>query len=405
VIAAGYKCITVHPSDTYMAFLPLAHVLELVVENVILMAGGSLGYGNPRTLTTSAMKNCYGDIKELRPTLMAGVPEVWERIRKGAFEKLKKQPKIVQGAFNGAFSIKKALHPYLGLRIPIIDTMFSALRSETGGRLRIMLSGGAPVAADTQTFLRMCFGCNCIQGYGLTETCGVVSLQLPDDYEPGVVGGPVPAAEIKLLDIPDMGYTHLDSPNPRGELLARGPGITVGYYKNEEQTKEVYKDGWFSTGDIAEILPNGSLKIVDRKKNLVKLSHGEYIALEKLESVYKHSEFVENICCYGDSSKEFAIALIVPHKNHLESWAEQNGIHENDFQALCDNDKVKDMVLKSLQELGKKSRLASFEILQGLYLSAEEWTAENDMLTAAFKLKRRNIVKKYQEQIDAMYKS
>jgi len=219
-----------------------------------------------------------------------------------------------------------------------------------------------------------------------------------------VAGGPVPSVEVKLLDVEEMKYTSKDKPNPRGELMAKGPGITSGYYKNKEMTNEVYlQDGWFATGDVAEILPNGVIKIIDRKKNLVKLSHGEYIALEKLESVYKNCEYVENICCYGESSKDFPIAIIVPHKNHLEQWADKNGIHEKDFAALCGNDKVKEMVLKAMQDIGKKCRLASFETVQAVHLASDEWTAENDMLTAAFKLKRRNIVKHYKNDIEMMY--
>jgi long-chain acyl-CoA synthetase len=184
----------------------------------------------------------------------------------------------------------------------------------------------------------------------------IVVLKYLDDLLPGVVGPPVPSVETKLVDIPDMGYFSTDKPYPRGELLVRGINVTAGYYQNEEETKKVYiEDGWFATGDVAEQLPSGSYKIIDRKKNLVKLAGGEYIALERLESLFKHSDFVENVCVYGDSSKQFPVAIVVPNRANLEKWAEQNEVHEHDYQALCENEKVVEAVTNSLKETGMRS--------------------------------------------------
>jgi len=220
----------------------------------------------------------------------------------------------------------------------------------------------------------------------------------------GTIGGPAPCNELKLVDIPEMGYTSQDKPNPRGEILVRGLNVTNGYFNNEDSTKEVYiEGGWFATGDVGELLPNGTMKVIDRKKNLVKLAAGEYIALERLESLYKHCEFVENICIYADSSKNFPIAVVVPNRNNLEKYSNSQNIHEVDYKTLCQNEKIVSALMNSLRQVAKDNKLTNFENIQGIYVTPDEWTPENDMLTPAFKIKRRNIFQKYKEQIEKIY--
>jgi long-chain acyl-CoA synthetase len=404
VIASGFKCADIYPSDRYVGYLPLAHVLELVIENAMFLGGASIGYGQPRTLTGQNMKNSFGDIKELKPSLMCGVPEVWERIRKGSIEKIQKNNFLVRSLFNTTLSLKKFLYPYFGLSIPVLDIIFKPFRNEVGGNLRLILSGGAPISNETQNFIRTCCSCNLIQGYGLTETCGLICIQLPSDLSVGTIGGPAPCNELKLVDIPEMGYTSQDKPNPRGEILVRGLNVTNGYFNNEDSTKEVYiEGGWFATGDVGELLPNGTMKVIDRKKNLVKLAAGEYIALERLESLYKHCEFVENICIYADSSKNFPIAVVVPNRNNLEKYSNSQNIHEVDYKTLCQNEKIVSALMNSLRQVAKDNKLTNFENIQGIYVTPDEWTPENDMLTPAFKIKRRNIFQKYKEQIEKIY--
>jgi len=392
----------VSKEDVVLAYLPLAHILEFVVENHFVFLGSALGYGSPKTLSDASVRNCKGDLAELRPTLLVGVPAVWETIRKGIVAKISASPWIVQKIFYTAFALKLFAQRW---RLPLIQglidhTVFKKLKTQTGGRLGLALSGGAPLARDTQTFLQVTI-CPIMQGYGLTETTGLVSVMDPTDGDFGKVGGPAPSVEIKLVDVPDAGYFSSNNPQ-QGEIWVRGPGISSGYYKKPETTKEVFvADNWFQTGDVGQWEENGTLSIIDRKKNLVKLQSGEYIALERLESVYKSSEYVLNICIYGDSHEAYPVAIIVPVEKELHNLVAKHGIQTD---RPTQHPKVRADVLASLQALARTYKLASFETVQAVYVTDDEWTPENGMLTAAMKLKRAEVKKKYGIEIQQMYR-
>jgi len=400
IVSSASKVADLNSRDVYIAYLPLAHVLELVLQTTMVFCGISLGFANPRTLTPENMKNCKGDIAELKPTLMAGVPVIWSKVMKGITTKVNQQSALKQKVFWGAFNLKKKLWD-MGMDTPIIDKLiFGPVAQQFGGRLRIVLSGGAPMSAETQTFLRMVLSCPVIQGYGLTETCGASTL-LPFEHRATErVGRPLPCCEIKLVDVPDMKYFSTNK-YPQGEVHIRGPSVTVGYWNNPEKTAEDYKNGWFATGDIGQWFPDGTLSIIDRKKNLVKLSHGEYIALEKLESKFSSSKYVDNICVYADSQCDFPVALIVPNRKAVEEWANSKGIHDT-FEHLLNRDDLRSVVLASLSEVAKVSNLKGIEIVQGVYLVHEEWTPENGMLTAAMKIKRQDINAKFKSELQQM---
>lgn len=224
----------------------------------------------------------------------------------------------------------------------------------------------------------------------------------PEQFGYGHVGAPVPCVEIKLVDVPDAGYLSTN-PTPQGEVWVRGPAITKGYWKRDDLTKEtITEDGWLQTGDIAQWNADGTLSIIDRKKNLVKLSNGEYIALEKLESIYKSCLYISNICVYADPLCVRPIALVVPVENAVKKLAKELGVESNDLQVVCDDAKVKKAVLSALQKQGKESDLKPAEMLFDVYLCHEEWTIDNGLLTAAQKLKRQDINKRYAEQLKAM---
>ncbi|KAF8937933.1 hypothetical protein EDD21DRAFT_66431 [Dissophora ornata] len=397
----------VNEGDVLLAYLPLAHVLEFLVENVCLYWGVSLGYGTPRTLTDASVRECKGDIKELRPTLMTGVPAVWEMIRKGVLATVQKGSPLVQSVFNVAFSAKAWCQDRkLGALGGIFDAVvFNKVRQETGGRLRFALSGGAPVSYETQRFLTTTL-CPILQAYGLTESCGMCAIVTPDEFKYNCVGSPVPCTEVKLVDVPDAGYSAKDTPNPRGEVYIRGPSITQGYFKNQKETSETLtEDNWLKTGDIGEWNSDGTISIIDRKKNLVKLSNGEYIALEKLESVYKSTSYCSNICIYGDSMQAKPVALIVASEPRIMELAKSKGIQDKDFGELCHDKTIIKAVLDSCLLTGKKAGLKPAEMLQGVFLESEEWTDRTGLLTAAQKLKRKELNKKYADEIKAMYGS
>ncbi|RKP06544.1 hypothetical protein THASP1DRAFT_31648 [Thamnocephalis sphaerospora] len=386
--------------DVILAYLPLAHVLEFIVEHLAMFFGLEIGYGSPRTLTDTSVRNCLGDLRELRPTIMTGVPAVWDTIRKAVLTKLQSAGPIVQNIFNAAFKLKWSLMQ-AGMPTAFLDPVFAKIRDQTGGRLRFALSGGAAISEASQQFLTVTV-CPILQGYGMTESCGMCTILAPEMFQLKASGAPVPCIEIKLVDVPEAGYyTHAEV--SRGEVWMRGPAVTTGYYKNPEVTAEAFTDdGWLMTGDIGQWNPDGTLTLIDRKKNLVKLSHGEYIALEKLESIYKAAHIVANICIYADSSRSRAIALVVPPEKEIERIGQELGL-SGGFGDLCEKREVRDQALQEILKEAKTQGLRGAELIGDVFLCEEEWTAQNGLLTAAQKLKRTDIYREFNSAIEEMY--
>ncbi|KAJ1556047.1 long-chain fatty acid-CoA ligase [Cladochytrium tenue] len=394
--------------DVYLAYLPLAHSLEFVVENACLFFGVTIGYGTVRTLTDTSVKNCVGDIKELRPTLMAGVPAVWELIRKGILSQVQKASPLQRTIFTYAVRAKWALM-LAGFPTFLLDLLvFNRIKAQTGGRLRFALSGGAPLPRTSQKFLSACV-CPLVSGYGLTETCAVVAVQPTEMFARlGIVGPPVPSLEIKLVDIPGMNYSTTNKPRPQGEVYIRGPSVMRGYFGRPDLTAEnITPDGWFMTGDIGEWHPDGCLSVIDRRKNLVKLSNGEYIALEKLESVYKTSPYVANILVHGDPEQAYPVALVQPVDRELRRLAHDLHLLPDpdsaDLLDLATHPRAVATVLASLKEVAAAVRLPPAEVVQAIYIVSEEWTPQNGLLTAAMKIKRADLLKRYKTEVAAMY--
>ncbi|KAI9331185.1 hypothetical protein BDR26DRAFT_807019 [Obelidium mucronatum] len=398
-------------TEVYLAYLPLSHILELVVEITMLYLGVAMGYGSVKTLTDSSVRNCLGDIRELKPVILGGVPQVWESIRKAVVSKIETGSSLVQSLFGAAYNLKWWLmqNGMGSLAGPLDTIIFNKIKDQVGGRLKYALSGGAPMPKSTQQFMNV-VATTLVNGYGMTECAAVISIQDPKMITNlGALGGVVTSLEAKLVDVPDMGYRSTNVPKPQGELWVRGSSVMKGYYKQPQQTKEALTDdGWLMTGDIAEWNANGTLTIIDRKKNLVKLANGEYIAIEKLESTYKTSAFVQNICVHADSEQTYCVALVFPsekeiHKLALEldPSARVDGI---DLQELCDKPEIRAGVLRSLKEIAKKVGFKAAEVVGQIYLVGEEWTPQNGLLTAAMKLQRKSIVNKYKAEIKAMYK-
>lgn len=220
----------------------------------------------------------------------------------------------------------------------------------------------------------------------------------------GSVGGPHPSIEMKLVKTGGYSPNPTDpSEPPRGEIWARGANIMKGYFKQPETTSETLtSDGWLMTGDIGEWQKDGTLKIIDRKKNLVKLSHGEYVALEKLEAQYKTSSYVQNMCIHADPLESHIVAIIVPVPRDLTALAETLGV-KGDLDQICSDAKVTQQIAKEMRDIAQQAGFKGAEILKALVLVPGEWTPENEMLTAAQKLKRKQIVQAYSKHIDKMY--
>ncbi|KAI7962799.1 hypothetical protein MJO28_000893 [Puccinia striiformis f. sp. tritici] len=387
--------------EAIIAYLPLAHILEFIVELTCLSMGAKIGYGSVKTLTEASMRNCSGDIKTFKPSVMIGVPAVWELIRKGILAKVKAGGKLKQGIFNAALAVKR--HPILGkVAGGLMDTVvFNQVREQTGGNLRYAISGGAALSKETQEFLSKAL-VSVLQGYGLTESCGMCAILSPTYMQYECVGVPVPSVEIKLVDAPETGYLSTNTPHPQGEVWIRGPSVSKGYFKREDVTQESMTDeGWFKTGDIAQWNQDGTLSIIDRKKNLVKLAGGEYIALEKLESIYKSCSLVNNICVHADSSANRPMAIVFVHEKNINLVCEELKIGESgrSFSQMCQDEEIEKLVLKELLATGKKAGFKPLELLQSVVLTDEEWTPLNGLTTAAQKLNRKAILEHYAEAV------
>ncbi len=222
------------------------------------------------------------------------------------------------------------------------------------------------------------------------------------DRVTGRAGAPLMNVKIKLVDWSEGGYTTKDKPFPRGEIHVGGDNVATGYFRNPKKTAEdFYEDSdrirWFRTGDIGEVHDDGVIKIVDRKKDLVKLQQGEYVSYGKVESVLKTCPIVENICVYADPEKDYLVAIVIPDRTHLSE------VTELIAKEAVEDEAVNGKIVSLVAEYGRKQGLEKFEIPSKLVLTADEWTPDSGLVTAAFKIRRRQIVDKYRRQIDQIY--
>ncbi|ESO08666.1 hypothetical protein HELRODRAFT_74895 [Helobdella robusta] len=401
-----------NPLDTIVAYLPLAHMLELSAEMSSFFAGVHIGYSSPNTLndqSSKIKKGNRGDVSVLQPTLIAIVPVIMDRMYKAVWDKVNQGNEFQKLFFKFIYNYKRKWYR-AGYQTPLIDRLvFKKLKSSVGDKLRLMVSGGAPISDTTQEFMNICFCCPVLQGYGLTETCGVGSIQPLYERTAGRVGRPLLSCEIKLVEWPEGGYSPMDKPNPRGEIWISGAMISMGYYKNPEKTAESFKviDGqrWFATGDIGLFESDGCLRIIDRKKDLVKLQAGEYVSLGKVETVLNLSPYVDNICLCADPLKNHTVALILPYRKNLIQLASELGLILNggDIRKIFDDERIVEAVFKNLKEVAAQGKLEKFETPTRIKLVKELWTTDAGFVTEAFKLKRKFIESYYKDDIRKLY--
>lgn len=386
--------------DSYFSFLPLAHVYDQVIETYCIYKGASIGFwrGDVRYLME--------DIQELKPSIFCGVPRVYDRIYTGTLAKVSAGGGLKKKLFDFAYNYKLG---YLEKGFPqekaapLLDRLvFDKTKQALGGRVRILLSGAAPLPKHVEEFLRVTSCSTLSQGYGLTESCGGCFTSIGNVYPMvGTVGVPMTTIESRLESVPEMGYDALSSV-PRGEICLRGSTLFSGYHKREDLTNEVVVDGWFHTGDIGEWQPNGAMKIIDRKKNIFKLSQGEYVAVENLENVYLRCPLITSIWVYGNSFESFLVAVVVPDRQALEDWAAKHN-ETDDFKSLCKNLKARKYILDELNSIGKTNNLRGFEMLKAVHLEPHPFDMERDLITPTFKLKRPQLLKCYKDCIDQLY--
>lgn len=395
---------------TYMSYLPLAHVLALVAEFFFLAHGTFIGYSSPHTISdesTAIKRGQRGDAVLLKPTVLAAVPLVLDRIRKGIVQKIESKGPFLAGLFNFIVDYKK-FWTRKGFTTPVINFIICRkVNQMLGGRVKLIACGGAPLSPETHEFIQAILNVNIVQGYGLTETTASATLMDLYDLDACIAGAPLKDVLIRLVDWEEGNYRVTDKPLPRGEVVIGGDCITAGYFNKPDQTAECYRleNGrrWFYTGDIGEMQANGNLKIIDRKKDLVKLHHGEYVSLTKVETELKGCEYVDNICVYGDSFKSFLVALVAPNPRSLKRLAESLGKRSANMKELCDDKVITKRVTEAIIEYAKSAGLQRTEIPTKYKLCHEEWLPDAGLVTAAMKIRRKNIQIFYQNDINNLY--
>ncbi|CBZ23036.1 putative long-chain-fatty-acid-CoA ligase [Leishmania mexicana MHOM/GT/2001/U1103] len=390
-----------HSDDVYLSYLPMAHIMEFTITNLFIFRGAFIGFGTPRTLTDTTARP-HGDLLTFSPSMLAGVPRIFDTLKKAVEAKLPPVGTLKRQVFDHAYQSRLAAlkegkdTPYWN------EKVFAAPRAVLGTRLRIMLSGGGPLSAATHEFVNVVFG-RVVIGYGLTETICVGAIQIPGDLETNVTGLMEPGQEIKLLDIDE--YKHTDSPEPRGEMLSRGPFLFKGYYKQPELTREVLdEDGWFHTGDVGSFTADGKMRIVGRVKALAKNCLGEYIALEALEAVYSGNELLQpnGVCVLVHPDKPYITALALTDEARALNFAAKHGI-EGTYPALLKDQRFQQAAAMSMADTARASNRVSFECVKRVRVIDDEWTPENEILTAAQKLKRRVIDVQYAQTIAELF--
>uniref|UniRef100_A0A671W501 Arachidonate--CoA ligase n=1 Tax=Sparus aurata TaxID=8175 RepID=A0A671W501_SPAAU len=382
------------PEDVMLSFLPLAHMFERVVEVLYIPLDPIIGYfqGDIRWLSD--------DLNTLRPTVFPVVPRLLNRMHDKIFGQANSSLK--RWVLGFAFRRKEAeMMKGIVRRDSIWDRLiFGKVQASLGGRVRLMITGAAPISPSVLTFLRAALGCQFYEGYGQTECTAGCTTTMPGDWSAGHVGAPLPCNSIKLVDVSEMNYLAV---NGEGEVCVKGPNVFQGYLKDPEKTAEaIDADGWLHTGDIGKWLPNGTLKIVDRKKHIFKLAQGEYIAPEKIENVYTRSDAVAQVYVHGDSLQACLVAVVVPDPDFLSGWTKRTLGLEGSYQELCDRE-VKAAILEDMVRLGKEAGLKSFEQVKAICIHTEMFSIENGLLTPTLKAKRNEMRQHFRSQIDELY--
>ncbi|KAK4216257.1 hypothetical protein QBC37DRAFT_97774 [Rhypophila decipiens] len=410
-ITAARSNQTISANDVHLSYLPLAHIYGRMADQSALSEGAAIGYfhGDITALVE--------DLKILRPTGLMSVPRLYNRINSAI-----QAGTVEADGFKGTLSRRVVDTKKASMLLPhgqahnqhwLYDRIWTpkVLKNVGLQRARTMVSGSAQLDPDVQVFLRAAFGNAFIQGYGLTESYAVGTVQARDDFSTGNIGPPCPSVELCIESVPDYEYTVEDKPNPRGELLMRGPIIFKEYYKNPEETaKAIDADGWFHTGDIVEVDSLGRFKIIDRKKNVLKLAQGEYISPERIENVFMGStNLIAMAYVHGDMKEHSLVAIFGVDPLHFAPYASgilKKSIAADDPAAIkvaANDPRVKSNFLKLLDNIAKSHKFNSFEKVKNCYFDVEPFSIENELLTPTLKLKRPQAAKAFRAEIDRMY--
>jgi len=384
-----------------ISFLPLAHVFERLAGHFLMFASGAtVGYAeSPDTLPE--------DLQLLSPTTGASVPRVYERI----FDNMREQAsgsaakeRIFEWAVGVAREFARADDPGVALRAKRAAAdrlVYSTVRERMGGEVEFLVSGGGSLSRElAEMFLGM--GVPIVEGYGLTETAPVLTVNPTEEIRPGTMGPPVTDVDARV-DESAVGEDQFpEAEGPVGELEVSGPNVTGGYWNMPAETDTAFtEDGYFLTGDIVEITPDGYLRYKDRLKQLIVLSTGKNVAPEPIEDRFATNDRVDQVMVVGDDRK-FVGAVVVPNFEAVRRWADRDGIDlPADDEALCRDERVRQWVGEAVEEVN--ADLERVERIKAFELVPREWSAENDLLTPSMKKKRRNIRHVHDDAIERIY--
>ncbi|KAG8184560.1 hypothetical protein JTE90_007676 [Oedothorax gibbosus] len=381
---------------TIISLLPPAHIYEIANEVC------SLYFARRIAFYSDDIKKLMDEVKILKPAILPFVPRILNAVYTHVMDSVK-------GSYVKSLLLKTALQRKKKLLQSgqvltknIWDKLIlKKIQDALGGNCRMLITTSAPLSPEVMRFYRYALSSYVFEVYGQTEGMAF-TMTLPEECEGGFVGPPLPCNFVKLVDVPEMGYYAKDD---IGEVCVKGANVFKGYYKNEEASKESLIDGWQHTGDVGKWLPNGTLKIVDRKKHLFKLSQGEYIAPEKIENVYSRSKMVLQIFVDGLSDKDFVIVLVVPEPVSFQNWLKTKGCQNTeDLESIFSNKEIRLEFLKELHKFGKMEDLNRLEQARNLVFLPDPFTIENALLTPTLKVRRKQASKHYEETIRQMYK-
>ncbi len=389
-VKATDSLMEITPNDVALSFLPLCHIFERMVDYLLISKGVTIAYAE-------SVEKVPVNMVEVAPTLMASVPRLYEKMYARVMDMAQSGSALKKKIFFWAIGVgkehgqkllnKESPSGLLSLQRALAHKLvFHKIHARTGGRLRFFISGGAPLSRDIAEFFYAA-GITILEGYGLTETSPVIAVNTLKDIRFGTVGRIVSGVEVRIAP-------------EDGEILVKGPNVMKGYYKRDAETREVIKDGWFRTGDIGHIDPDGFLVITDRKKDLIKTSGGKYVAPQPIENKLKTDELITTAVVLGDKRK-FCCALIVPNFEKLEPWAQAQGIPFKDRGDLVKNQKIIDHYVSVIDRL--TPNLAQYEKIKKVALLQRDFTIEDGELTPTLKVKRNVVDKKYKDLIDALY--
>ncbi|MCF7803578.1 MAG: long-chain fatty acid--CoA ligase [Candidatus Marinimicrobia bacterium] len=389
-IEASLQRVRVGTDDRFLSFLPLSHSFERMAGHFLPTTAGSTIY------YAESIETVADNMGEVHPTVMTSVPRLYEKMYMKVNEAAQQGSAIKRKIFAWAIKVgqeykeKQKAGPVGGglkFRYNLAHNLvFSKLHERVGGELRFFVSGGAPLSPEIGRFFESA-GILILEGYGLTETSPVISVNEPESYKIGTVGQPLENVEVQIA---------VD-----GEILTRGPHVMRGYYKNEEATTEaIDEEGWFHTGDVGELDHDNFLKITDRKKNLIVTSGGKNVAPQPLEGSIANSQYVEQVILIGDKRK-FVSAVIVPTFEALEAWADKENIQYTSREDLVEQEQVYEFFEEEVER--QQADFARYEKVKKFLLLPSEFTIEDGTLTPKLSIKRHVVEERFKEEIDALY--